>query len=227
MSGAVIVFDVDGTLMDHRRAADEGLGSFLRLMGTDPTPSLRDVWFQAEQEHFTAWRQGQISFTEQRRLRMADLLKALGNTVSGDTQLDRLFDTYLTEYERSWRPYPDASPCLEELLNHGFELAVFSNGDNRQQNKKLERIGVRKYFSCVLTSDSLGAAKPHREAFDRAAEALNAPGTELTYIGDDVEVDVLGARAAGWHAILLDRFDANHIQGRIKSLSELPALLQR
>jgi len=227
MTGTVIVFDIDGTLMDHRAAADAGLDSYLRLIGAEPTLSLHNTWIRAERKHFTAWREGELSFTEQRRLRMADLLKALGKTVGGEAQLDQLFDSYLAEYERAWRTYPDAPPCLEELRNRGFKLAVLSNGDARQQDLKLERIGVRKFFSRVLTSDSLGAAKPHREAFDRAAEVLNAPSAELTYIGDDVEVDVLGARAAGWQAFHLDRFDTGHFQPCVKSLSELPALLDR
>ncbi|WP_161924872.1 HAD family hydrolase [Actinomyces sp. 432] len=227
MTGTVIVFDIDGTLMGHRAAADDALDNFLRLMGIDPTPSLHHAWIRAEQEHFTAWRDGNISFTEQRHLRMAELLTALGMTVDGEAQLDQLFTYYLAEYERAWRAYPDALPCLEELRNRGFKLAVLSNGEYRQQDLKLERIGVRKFFSCVLTSDSLGAAKPHREALDRAAEVLNASSAELTYIGDDVEIDVLGARAAGWRAFHLDRSDISRIQGCIKSLSELPALLER
>ena len=53
------------------------------------------------------------------------------------------------EYERAWQAYPHVLPCLEELRDHGFEPVVFSNGDDRQQNMKLERIGVREYFSCV------------------------------------------------------------------------------
>ncbi|SDN86445.1 putative hydrolase of the HAD superfamily [Actinomyces ruminicola] len=227
MTGALIVFDIDGTLMDHRAAADEALDNFLRLVGTEPTPSLHNLWIRAEREHFTAWRKGKVSFTEQRRLRMADLLKTLGKTIGGEAKLDQLFELYLAEYERAWRAYPDAPPCLVELRSRGFELAALSNGNSRQQDLKLEHIGVREFFSYVLTSDSLGAAKPHREAFDRAAEALSSPSAELTYIGDDVEVDVLAARAAGWHAFHLDRFGTSHVQGRIKSLSELPALLDR
>lgn len=158
---------------------------------------------------------------------MTDLLEALGEPVRGETRLDGLFATYLDQYERAWQAYPDALPCLEELYEYGFEPVLFSNGDDRQQRMKLERIGVRTYFSKVLTADSLGAAKPHRQAFDRAARALGRTGSELTYVGDDLDLDVLAARAAGWRAVHLDRSGTGHDRYRIRSLRELPALLRR
>lgn len=227
MAGAFIVFDIDGTLMDHRAAADGGLDNFLRLIGAEPSPSLRNAWLRAEQKHFTAWREGRVSFAEQRRRRMAELLTVLGAPVSDEAQLDRLFGSYLVEYERAWQAYPDAAPCLEELHDHGFELAVLSNGGDQQQNMKLERIGVREYFSCVLTAESLGAAKPYREVFDRAAATLGSTSSELTYVGDDIELDALAARSAGWQAFHLGRFGIPCTHGCIRSLSELPALLRR
>ncbi|MDU0348769.1 HAD family hydrolase [Actinomyces sp. MRS3W] len=227
MTDAIIVFDIDGTLMDHRASADEGLDNFLRLIGAEPTALLHDTWHRAEQEHFMTWREGKVTFAEQRRRRMADLLEALVKPVSDTAQLDQLFGAYLVEYKRAWRAYPDVSSCLEELRKRGFELAVLSNGDDQQQNLKLERIGVREYFACVLTADSLGVAKPHREAFDAAVEALGTAGSELTYVGDDFELDVLAARTAGWRAFHLDRSGTRCVRGCIRSLNELPALLCR
>ncbi len=156
MTGAVIVFDIDGTLMDHGAAAGEGLDSFLHLIGAEPTPSLGDAWLRAEQERFTAWREGKVSFAEQWRLRMANLFEVLGKPVSGEAQPNQFFGSYLAEYERAWQVYPDVPSCLEELCDRGFEMVVFRNGDDQQQNIKLERIGVCEYFSCVLTADSLG-----------------------------------------------------------------------
>lgn len=79
---------------------------------------------------------------------------------------------------------------------------------------------------CVLTADFLGAAKPHREAFDKATEVLGFASSGLTYVGDDFALDVLAARAAGWQAFHLDRFDTGCAQDCIRSLSELPALLR-
>ncbi len=107
MTGAVIVFDIDGTLMDHGAAAGEGLDSFLHLIGAEPTPSLGDAWLRAEQEHFTAWREGKVSFAEQWRLRMANLFEVLGKPVSGEAQPNQFFGSYLAEYERAWQVYPD------------------------------------------------------------------------------------------------------------------------
>ncbi|WP_425393664.1 HAD family hydrolase [Actinomyces gerencseriae] len=72
-----------------------------------------------------------------------------------------------------------------------------------------------------------GTAKPHRETFDRAAEALGSVGSGLTYVGDDLALDVPAARAAGWRTFHLDRFGTSCVQDCIRLLSEFPVLLRR
>jgi hypothetical protein len=66
-------------------------------------------------------------------------------------------------------------------------------------------------ISFVVLSYHVGAEKPSREMFDTAREiALGRSGweeseTDFVHVGDDFAKDVMGAREAGWGAILLDR----------------------
>jgi len=57
-------------------------------------------------------------------------------------------------------------------------------------------------FASVASAAS-GVAKPDPRLFRLAAELLGAPTTAVLHVGDDLESDVHGARAAGCHAMLL------------------------
>ncbi|GAA1390161.1 HAD family hydrolase [Luteococcus peritonei] len=214
---SVIVFDIDGTLMDHAEAARAALAGWVVSLGQSMTTEIAMAWEAAERRHFTAWREGEISFAEQRRRRLREVLPLLGQPVGDDDQLDRVFAHYLRRYEAAWLPYPDVRECLERLRVASRRLAVLSNGAAEQQRRKLKSIGVASFFSEVFTPDRLGVAKPHPEAFQRAAELLGVAPSECFYVGDDHEADVLAARRAGWRAVHLDRtgqmLDADAIAG--------------
>lgn len=222
---SVVVFDIDGTLMDHAAAARSGLEAWVTGMGHPMTDALAAAWRTAEQRHFNDWRDGEISFAEQRRRRLRDVLPLLSQPVGDDNELDEDFTSYLRAYEAAWQPYPDVSGCLATLQQQGRRLAVLSNGSDGQQRKKLAMIGVAGYFSDVFTAESLGVGKPHREAYDLTAQALGIPAADCLLVGDDYESDVLAPRAAGWRAIHLDRTGQPRETEAIVTLDQLPALL--
>ncbi len=81
----------------------------------------------------------------------------------------------------------------------------------------------------MFTAGALGLRKPDPRAFLTACERLDVPPGSVVSVGDEFEVDVLGARAAGLAAVLLDR-DGTAPAGEtavIRSLAELPPLLVR
>lgn len=219
---AVVVFDIDGTLMDHAASARTALDAWAAGLGCPTTEKLAKAWTAAEQRHFAAWRDGQISFAEQRRRRLRDILPILGRPIGSDEDLDQLFTGYLRAYEAAWQPYPDVHECLKTLQATGHRLAILSNGADEQQRKKLSAIGVAHHFSEIFTAESLGVAKPRREAYERTAEALGVAPADCLYVGDDYEVDVAAARGAGWQAIHLDRTDPARECEAIATLKDLP-----
>jgi putative hydrolase of the HAD superfamily len=213
-----IFLDLDGTLLDHdlaeRAAACQFLHSFRSLFPTDSWKQFADRWQAVAERHLTDYLAGRLSFTEQRRARMRELFSTVGVTLT-DSDADRVFETYVRHYEKSWRPFPDVVPCLDRL--NGFRLGIISNGDRDQQFHKLESIGVRERFAYVLTS---------AEACRRAESAPQ----DSIYVGDRLETDAIGARAAGLHGIWLDRSGSGRQTDEIASISsldELPAHVEQ
>jgi putative hydrolase of the HAD superfamily len=101
-------------------------------------------------------------------------------------------------------PYPDAAPVLGRLRAADIRAAVVSNWDC-SLGAVLAELGLAGLLDAVVTSAEAGARKPEPAIFEAALEELRcSPGSALL-IGDSLETDVAGGRAAGIRSILLDR----------------------
>ena len=130
---------------------------------------------------------------------------------------------------RLWSLVPEDVPgTLERLQALGFGLAVVSNA-NGTVRERLRLLGLGRFFPIVVDSHEEKIEKPDPRVFLPALKALGVSPERALYVGDLFHIDVLGARAAGIDAVLLDRDDLrSHVDvPRIRSLSELPAMLDR
>jgi putative hydrolase of the HAD superfamily len=122
-------------------------------------------------------------------------------------------------------PYPDTAPALEELRAEGHRLAIVSNWDC-SLGDWLEPSGLTALVDVVVTSAVTGAAKPDPLIFRRALDLLGAEEVDAVHVGDSLDTDVDGARAAGIRAVLIARDgDAPGGVEAVRSLGELPSLL--
>jgi putative hydrolase of the HAD superfamily len=231
VSVRLVLFDLDGTLVDHDAASAAAVRSWVANQGwgtIDDVPGHIAAWEEIAERHFPARRAGETTFLEQRRLRLRDFLPRVGIDPSGwsASQLDEAFAGYRVEYERAWSAYPDAAPCLA-ALGQLARVGVLSNGDQAQQEDKLRRTGLLDLAGRVVTSDFLGVAKPSPEAFRRACDASGVPVEQAVYVGDRLDVDAEAAAAAGLRGVWLDRLDRPEQTSleRITTLRDLPALL--
>jgi putative hydrolase of the HAD superfamily len=106
------------------------------------------------------------------------------------------------------------------------QIAVLSNGNQGQQEETASRTGLGRYLEAVLTSDQLGVAKPDPRAFELACVRLGVPARAAVYVGDQREVDVLAATAAGLRGIWLNPAGDAVPSGveAIDNLTDLPSL---
>lgn len=204
MLGAVVL-DLDGTLFDHASSAWSGLGEWLDALGVAVTDDVVAAWFADEKRHYPAWSDGSISFAEQRRRRLRDVLPLVDRPVGDDAALDATFAGYLACYERCWRAFDDAAPAIAALRARGLRTAVLTNGTEHQQRAKLERIGLLEGAGPLFTSEALGVAKPDARTFHLVCEVLGLAPERVLHVGDDHALDVVAARAAGLPAVHLDR----------------------
>ncbi|GAA3447006.1 HAD family hydrolase [Planomonospora venezuelensis] len=227
-----ILFDLDGTLMDHRGAADRAAVAWVGGLAPGH-PRLGEVpglWRRLEEEHIAGWQAGECSFAEQRRRRVRGLCSELGLPRPADA--DASFAVFLDHYRERWRVFPDVTETLTALTARGgLRLGVLTNGEASVQAAKLARIGLAGLLDPVLTADLLGGHfKPARDCYLNAARLLGLEPGQVLVVGDDVAADVTGPRAAGMGSVWLDRDGAGYPGlppdvPRITLLAQLPALL--
>jgi putative hydrolase of the HAD superfamily len=126
-------------------------------------------------------------------------------------------------------PFADAAPTLATLRAAGFRLAAVSNWDSSLR-RVLAELGLSAALDAVVVSAEAGARKPDPAIFQMALDKIGCMNGEALFVGDSLETDVLGARAAGLRAFLLDRAavgDFGSDVERIFTLSDLPALAGR
>jgi putative hydrolase of the HAD superfamily len=93
--------------------------------------------------------------------------------------------------------FPDVMPALAALRAAGSRLVVVSNWDVSLHDV-LSRVGLAPVLDDVVTSAEVGARKPAVEIFSRA-------GPARLHVGDSLDEDVAGARAAGIEPVLIRR----------------------
>ncbi|WP_022923697.1 HAD family hydrolase [Serinicoccus marinus] len=223
-----VIFDLDGTLVDHVGSATKALEGWLPELGATLTAELRGAWLVAEEKHFPAWRAREVTFAEQRRRRLRDFLPLIDSPVGLDAELDDVFAGYLRHYEAAWTCFDDARETLQKISRLPIKTAVLTNGTDEQQHAKIKKVGLAGLVSQVFTAESLGAAKPDLSTYRSVCKALNVEVNRALHVGDVYALDVTAPREAGLQAVHLDRDDAGPFDEptRIRSLRELLEFLR-
>jgi putative hydrolase of the HAD superfamily len=198
-----VIFDVDGTLVDHDSAQLGGLTMYLSQLGEQLDHDGWVRWRTLEEHHFARYLAGEVGFQEQRRHRVRDFTGDAFDDVSADAW----FDGYRRAFEASWSVFDDVAPTLAALADH--PLAAFSNVPGGLTRHKLRSVGLADCFDVALGTDDVGASKPDPVTFTSVCAALGAPIGRAWHVGDRYQVDAVGARDAGLRGVWLDRPEAD------------------
>jgi HAD superfamily hydrolase (TIGR01662 family) len=129
--------------------------------------------------------------------------------------------------------YPDAIPALRALRAEGYRVGVVGNQPRRTE-AVLAAIDVP--LDLAATSETWGVHKPDPAFFARIARELQLAPSEIAYVGDRLDNDVIPAAESGMAAIFIrrgpwawvqaGRSNPRHAAATIEGLAELPAALK-
>ncbi|ANE05074.1 HAD family hydrolase [Corynebacterium crudilactis] len=212
MTTHAILFDLDGTLVDHTSAAHAALKAWSPTLGIEPD---FERWIELDKWGFARFERGETTHLGQRRDRIRAYLKDLA---LDDATCDGIYTGYLTAYEENWTAYPDALGVLQRAVATGDPVGILTNGAAPMQQDKLDRTGLNLPELVMLAASTLDSAKPRPEMYARALAHVGA--ASATIIGDDWVNDVQAPRELGWTAFYIDRSGADP-RADISSLDEL------
>jgi putative hydrolase of the HAD superfamily len=125
----------------------------------------------------------------------------------------------------AFRTFDDVVPALRELRERGLRLVVVSNWDCSLP-EWLDRAGIGALVDGAVSSAVVGESKPAPSVFEAGLRVAGCDAAEALFVGDSVENDVLGARAAGLRAVLVKRAgDPPPGVETVRSLGELSAIV--
>jgi len=223
-----LLLDLDGTLLDHRAAADAGVRSWAATLLEQVPVDLPARWAELEERYVTRAERGELTWQEQRRHRLTELFVELGLPSALDPALDEHFAAFLTHYQRAWTAYDDVEAAVASWVAAGARVAVLTNGVHEQQCLKLEVIGVLAHVEFVVGLDQLGVGKPDPRVYAEACRRFGLPAGEVVYVGDDVARDAVGAHQAGLVGVWLNRLGLPvppEVDRVVRGLDEVLALL--
>jgi putative hydrolase of the HAD superfamily len=117
----------------------------------------------------------------------------------------------------AWQVFPDVLPAIHKMRQRGLGVGVLSNWDARLPSL-LQALGLKELFSTVVVSALEGVAKPEPALFARAALQAGYGAQSILHVGDDPQLDLDAARAAGFHSLLVDREGCFGLPQSISSL---------
>jgi len=119
--------------------------------------------------------------------------------------------------------FDDVMPALTDLKSRELILGLISNID-RDITSLLKELGLPSLLQVIVTSQDAGFNKPQPEIFQEGLKQAGVQASEAMYVGDQYQIDVIGAEKAGLKGVLLDRYGLYKEVAdcpRVQSLTEL------
>ena len=194
-----IFFDLDRTLWDFDAAAEVAFERIydkyeLKSLGIPSAHEFHEVYHPLNERLWELYRAEKITKSDLNRTRFEQPLAQYG---IHDTALaDHLSEDYVYWSPRIVRLIPGTMELLD-YLKPKYNLHLITNGFQEVQDTKLSLSGMKPYFETLTVSEEVGVKKPNPEIFHYALRKANATAEESLIIGDEMAVDIDGARAAG------------------------------
>jgi len=225
-----IFFDLDRTLWDFDRNAHEAYREIykkhsLHKKGVRSFDAFTESYLRHNAELWALYVEGKIekSYLTSRRFEVT----LLDFGIDDPGLAKKIGIDYITISPQKTNLFPNSIETLEYLYAR-YPLHIITNGFEEVQFNKLRNSGLEKYFDKVITSEAAGCKKPDTCIFNFALEKTSAFPEESLMIGDDIEVDIIGAQNVGMDTVFFNPNRVVHnggVQHEIFDLIELKKLI--
>jgi len=230
MTNKHLFFDLDRTLWDFEKNSEIALFKLFHELGlNEAIDSFENFHTNYKVNNAYLWREygaGRLSKGNLRNDRFRITLEQFD--VKDPDLVNKISDGYVELSPQQTALFPKTHETLNYLQKEGYNMHIITNGFKEVQYIKLNKSGLDRYFDVIVCSEDVGQNKPSPAIFKHSLDTANAKAIDSVMIGDDYEVDVVGARNFGMHAILFDPYDEKrHLEdeGRIQCLNEIPSKL--
>ncbi|MEK9629158.1 MAG: HAD family hydrolase [Nitrospinota bacterium] len=135
------------------------------------------------------------------------LMRHFDIPLNGDVSLNKLLEIYYLEVYSERQVYPEVISVLESLKNMGVRMGVVSNTTNPgfMKRNEMQAVGLNPFFEFAIYSSETSYRKPHPSIFNLAIENLELNPEEILFVGDNPQLDIIGAQNSGMKSAWINR----------------------
>ena len=205
-----LIFDFDGLILDTEIPAYQAWYEIYQSYQQDLPAEKWSLCIGGTLEHFDVY---------------AYLYELLGYEIPREELTARYYQRS-HELLASQQPLPGIEACLRTAQEHGLKIGLASNSSYKWVGGHLERLGLKEYFDCIRTGDTVTHAKPHPELYQAALSCLDIQPDEAIALEDSPH-GVRAAQNAGIFCVaipnpLTSLLSLDHADLRITSLEATP-----
>ena len=192
----VILWDLDGTLLDFKASEKHAIRAAFRHFGLGELSDGDVAWYsRINQEWWNRMERGEVTKPQVLDGRFRDFFSRKQLTFSDWETFNRYYQTRLGDLAVVTE---GAFSLLTELKAMGVRQYAVTNGTARVQRARLEKSGLDRIFDGVFISEDLGYEKPDVRFFQAVFDAVGeVDRRRCAIVGDSVSGDMAGGRNAG------------------------------
>ena len=199
----LIIFDLDGVLLDAKNIHYEALNDALNEYGA---PRI------TRENHLGKY----DGLTTKDKLKLLTQSNVIASNIHQDVWHKK--QAYTISRLNELNNDDVIISCLSELKSLGFLLACCSNSIKETVQVALNRLGIYKYFDFIVSNDDVSMPKPHPETYWRAMIELQAKPQE-TLILEDSPNGLIAAEHSGAHVMGVESPKSVTAQNILKHIS--------
>lgn len=212
-----LFFDLDHTLWDYEANARASMLHLYDSLGLSEK-GIHDfeLFYKKYSIHNDKlWEQYRNGLVKQEELRIKRMRLALLDFKIADEELSEKMNVQFLELlPTRTHLFANCIEVLNYLIEKKYVLHLITNGFEEVQHNKLKYSGLTKYFTEVITSERSNSLKPNKEIFEFAFQRSKAEPGESIMIGDNIEVDIVGAMNVGIDQVFVNH---NRIEPKVKA----------
>ena len=206
MSQKLIIFDMDGTLVNSSLTIANAINYVRKNLGFEPM----------EQEKI-------LRMVNDHTLNPA---RTFYHAEAFDADHERWFSEYYTKnHENELVLYEGIKELLESLKDNGHALAVATNAYRGSTIESLTHLDVYDHFDAIACYDDVEKGKPHPDMLYKILDELDHSKEKALFIGDGPR-DEMASKKAEIEYIMVDWGFTDH-NDAVRSVGDLHSILEQ
>lgn len=190
----VILWDLDGTLLDFSYSQHFSLCKCLEEIGVTPTEEMVERYSEINESWWQRLERGEVSKIQLLTGRFQELFAEYGIVCADVNRFREDYEQYLGSVYK----YQDNSLEICKSLQGKCRQFIVTNGITITAVKKLKLSGFTDIMEKVFISEQLGVPKPQKIFFDKVFETIpEVPKDRILIVGDSLSSDMRGGNNAG------------------------------